>query len=374
MAYENDDLKPTRPSASRLGGAGADSITDARVVGITRAGDDDLRPLRPSEDVLNNRIVQSAAAGANAISGDARSQDCDCGDASGKTEPEKYGLLRLCKYICGAVVAIWLLGTFGSTLHSIAIAQTLLECLAFLGIALLELFIVSYVVLFWRRTFSALPEVRQLKRKDYVDALPVLSDKLRSSYIKSFPSRDEYAQAAGFPKDAPVLQMLARLKDHKYADSVGFIEEFENFQRSLDARSLEIIKKYAKMIAVKTAASPWKAIDVISVFFNSTLMVCELAKVYHRKTTRHEASRLVVRWFVNLYISGELGQIAEGGADIISDGASEWLGSEGVAAFVQPAVPLLAKFGGKIVEGGVNAYLAYRLGRRASEYFKELVD
>ena len=103
-------------------------------------------------------------------------------------------------------------------------------------------------------------------------------------------------------------------------------------------------------------------------------MVCELAKVYHRKTTRHEASRLVVRWFVNLYISGELGQIAEGGADVISDGASEWIGSEGVAAFVQPAVPLLAKFGGKIVEGGVNAYLAYRLGRRASEYFKELVD
>lgn len=374
MAYENDDLKPTRPSASHLGGAGADSITDARAVGITRAGDDDLRPLRPSEDVLNNRIVQSAAEGANAISGDTRSQNCDCGDALGKAESEKYGLLRLCKYICGAVVAIWLLGTFGSTLHSIAIAQTLFERVTFVGIAFLELFIVLYVVLFWRRTFSALPKVKQLKRKDYVDALPVLSDKLRSGYIKSFPSRDEYAQAAGFSKDAPALQMLARLKDHKYADSVGFIEEFENFQRSLDTRSLEIIKKYAKMIAVKTAASPWKAIDVISVFFNSTLMVCELAKVYHRKTTRHEASRLVVRWFVNLYISGELGQIAEGGADIISDGASEWIGSEGVAAFVQPAVPLLAKFGGKIVEGGVNAYLAYRLGRRASEYFKELVD
>ena len=291
-----------------------------------------------------------------------------------ETDSEGYGLPRLCHRVCGAIVAIWLLGVFGSTLHSIAIAQTALERLAFDGIALLELVIVLYVALFWRRTFAALPEVKQLKRNDFVDALPALTEKLRSDYIDRFPGLDEYARTAGFSEDAPILQMLARLKDHLYADSAGFMEDFERFQGLQDARASEIIKKYAKTIAVKTAASPWKVVDVISVFLNSTLMVCKLAKVYQRKTTRHEASRLVVRWFVNLYISGELGQIVEGGADIISNGVSEWIGREGVAAFVQPAVPLLAKFGGKFAEGGMNAYLAYRLGRRACAYFKVLVD
>ena len=103
-------------------------------------------------------------------------------------------------------------------------------------------------------------------------------------------------------------------------------------------------------------------------------MVSKIAKVYHRQVSRQQAFRLVTHWFINLYISGELGQITEGAADTIAEGTADWLGNEGVSAVLQPAVPLLAKFGGKIAEGGINAYLAYRLGSRACEHFRELVD
>lgn len=383
MAYEDDDVKPVRP-ASKARDAHATlpmheqakrPVLDREVtVTQTRAGDDDPQPTRPPEDVLrarDERIALSRAQSSNVEDGprlgDDSAKSCD-------VESAEVGLRRLCVVVCLVLVAIWLLGIFGSTIHSISVAQTLLEKVVFLIVGVLELVVVGFVVCFARRTFARLPKIVQLRRSEFAGKRPQLAERLRCDYLRGFPPGSQYAEMAGFREDDPALFMLARLKDHRYADSVGFMEEYEKFQGALDVRALEIIKKYATLIGLKTAASPWKAVDMIAVFFNSTLMVCDLAIVYQRRTTRRDAFRLVVRWFVNLYISGELGEVVEGGADAISDGASEWLKGEDLPSLLQPTVPLLAKFGGKIVEGGANAYLAYRLGRRASQYFKELID
>ena len=389
MAYESDDLKPVRPlsrdakkrddvnpivESRTVSGATPDAAKrEVRVVS-TRAGDDDLRPPCPADTELRNRRLGEQPQEGTVSLADSRTRRDDPAPDLVNAEAEKNGLLQPCKCVCGAIAAIVLLGVFGSTFHSIAVAQSKFELLVQCGIAFLQVLVVLVVVFHWRRTFSALPEFDHLRRADYVGAQGELSVKLRTGYIRNFPDRDEYARVAGFQADAPVLQMLMRLKNHRYADHVGFMEEYENFQRGLDERSSEIILKYAKAIAIKTAASPWKAVDVISVFYNSTLMVCELAKVYHRKTTRAEATRLIGHWAVNLYISGELGQVAEMGSDAVVTGVTESIGRGGIEAFLRSATPLLSKFCGKLAEGGTNAYLAYRLGQRACLYFRELVD
>lgn len=350
----------------------SDSALQANnTVCATRSGDDDIRPDRPSEDVLKRRIkppVQPSKQIPDASDSSKEHQREDR-DAS-----EDFGLLKLTAYACGAIVAIWLLGSFGTVLHSIAVAESIPEMVLLCLIFVIEVSVVWYVIHYAKKTFSELPKITQIHRKEYSGALHTLATKLKSDYIRQFPELDRYADLSGFKQGDAALSMLSRLRNHKYADSVGFMEEYDRFQLAQDKQSLVIIKHYAKIIGIKTAASPWKAVDIIAVFFNSTLMVSKIAKVYHRQVSRQQAFRLVIHWFVNLYVSGELGQIAEGAADAIAQGASEWLGEEGISAVLQPAVPLLAKFGGKIAEGGVNAYLAYRLGSRACKHFRELVD
>lgn len=357
MAYVNDDLKPS-----------AQASTPPR---STRAGDDDPRPCPPPGADLGGPVVATPSYGLEVKKAD--SSDADSADPqAGGDVYAKYGLLKLAAYVCGAIVAVWLLGALGSVLHRIAVAESMPEMLVFVLIFAVEVAAVWYVVHFAKKAFTKLPEVKQQHRKGNSDQ--TLARRLKDDYIRKFPEPGRYAKSAGFDGSDEALQLLVRLRDHKYADSAGFMNEYDRFQAALDKRASEVVKKYAKLIGIKTAASPWKVVDVIAVFFNSTLMVCDLANVYHRQVSRQLAFRLVMRWFVNLYISGELGQVAEGAADAIAKGTSEWLGEEGVSAILQPALPLLAKFGGKIAEGGINAYLAYRLGRRASEYFKELVD
>lgn len=392
MAYISDDPKPMRPKDAFSGSVGgaleqcadiqsseemrdvvsSDPSSQAdRVVEAPRDGDDDIRPSRPPENVLKRR-TQLPIQASKPIS-DVSDSSKECERESADID-EDFGLLKLVAYACGSVVAIWLLGSLGSVLHSIATAASIPEMVLFCLIFVLEVAVVWYVIHYARKTFAGLPEITQIHRKEYGGVERELAAKLKSDYIRQLPELDRYAKMAGFQQGHDALHLLARLRDHRYADSVGFMEDYNRFQVEQDKQALAIIKRYATTIGIKTAASPWKAVDIIAVFFNSTLMVAKIAKVYHRQISRRQSFRLVVHWFFNLYISGELGQITEGTADAIAQGASDWLGEEGICAVLQPAVPLLSKFGGKIAEGGINAYLAYRLGSRACEHFRELVD
>ena len=52
--------------------------------------------------------------------------------------------------------------------------------------------------------------------------------------------------------------------------------------------------------------------------------------------------------------------------------AADMLGSGDLMSGVAQSMPVLAKVAGKAIEGGVNAYFAYRMGRRAIESFRVL--
>ena len=246
----------------------------------------------------------------------------------------------------------------------------------------LLLFVSCRVFLLFRR-LPSFPQIRKSGGKSYE-----LKDRLLHGYIDELPESSEYAESAGF-EDAQKEDVVSRLdrmrgkKKAHYSDEVGWLDDFNHFTGLQRSRANKIIGHYSKLIGLKTAASPWKFVDIICVFLNSTLMVAALAKLYNRRVDRSAAFRLVFRWFLNIYISGELGQISEMAANAIGEHLKEpvkdsltdlgWLDSDWSGTVAQ-SMPFVAKFAGKIVEGGVNAYFAIRMGRKAVAAFEPLVS
>ena len=66
---------------------------------------------------------------------------------------------------------------------------------------------------------------------------------------------------------------------------------------------------------------------------------------------------------MNIYIAGEAGDVTQG--------AVEWASANDL---ISSTYKPLAGLVGKIAEGGANAFLVYRLGCMAMEYFRPLVE
>jgi hypothetical protein len=246
----------------------------------------------------------------------------------------------------------------------------------------LLLFVSSRVFLLFRR----LPSFSQIRKSGWKSH--ELKDKLLHGYLDELPESSKYAETAGFEdtqKDevVRVLDLLRGKEKAHYSDEVGWLDDYNRFNDLQRSRANKIIGHYSKLIGLKTAASPWKFVDIICVFLNSTLMVADLAKLYNRRVDRSAAFRLVFRWFLNIYISGELGQISAKGAEAIGEQLKEpvkdslsdlgWLDSDWAGTVAQ-SMPFVAKFAGKVVEGGVNAFFAIRMGRKAVAAFEPLVS
>jgi len=246
----------------------------------------------------------------------------------------------------------------------------------------LLLFVSCRVFLLFRK-LPSFPQIRKSGKKSYE-----LKDKLLHGYLEELPESCKYAKSVGFEGNerenvVNVLDLLRGKQKAHYSDEVGWLDDFDRFKGLQRSRANKIIGHYSKLIGLKTAASPWKFVDIICVFLNSTLMVVDLAKLYNRRVDRSAAFRLVFRWFLNIYISGELGQISAKAAEAIGEQLKEpvkdslsdlgWLDSDWAGTVAQ-SVPFVSKFAGKVVEGGVNAFFAIRMGRKAVAAFEPLVS
>lgn len=250
-------------------------------------------------------------------------------------------------------------------------------------IPLALLLFVSCRVYLLFRGLPSFPQIRKSGRKSYE-----LKDKLLHGYLEELPESCKYAESVGFEdkeKEEVVkyLDLLRGKEKAHYSDEMGWLDDFTLFNGLQRSRANRIIGHYSKLIGLKTAASPWKFVDILCVFLNSTLMVADLAKLYNRRVDRSAAFRLVFRWFLNIYISGELGQISAKAAEAIGEQLKEpvkdslsdlgWLDGDWAGTVAQ-SMPFVAKFAGKIVEGGVNAFFAIRMGRKAVAAFEPLVS
>lgn len=379
--YESNDPTPVRPRANSssvpLEPAPRVSVPPkpaplesealpAGPVSPVRKGDFDLTPPRPSAEVL--RTAQEKAE---------RLRQEPVGAAAPEEAPSHVPdnrFLRMTATICLCLVGIWLVGILTDLCRNIAAAQTIPGIVWFSLLLAAQLFLVAYVFVSVRRIFVRLPTVPQLREKDFIGQEDALRDKIKKEYLATFPDPSKYVAEAQFQGDPAreARDKLARLREHRYAGANDFVRDFEAFQSMQDERAAEVIKHHAVLIGLKTAASPWKIVDMLAVFYNGTIMICRIATVYHRKTTRAEAFRLILRWFANIYVSGELGAIAEGASDTIAQTIGNWIGKEGFGPLLQSSAPMLSKFVGKAAEGSANAYLAYRLGRKACSYFRAM--
>lgn len=324
--------------------------------GSTRAGDDDLRPTPPDAIEVSRRLKEQKAH-----KYEPKIVVKTQIDEQAYTEVPSI-MCKYCARIAIAIVVLWILYISGSSLYHIAVVSSCTMKIAIALIGLAEIAIVTYLL--WKvcRVFSPLHSIEQLKKLQCEEDAESSEAKLRP-YALKFGEPEEYARRTFDEKESKEIEeLLNRVQRHDYADSTGFIQEYKEFQQKLDKRADAIIEKYALIVAVKTAASPWKILDMLAVFMNSTLMVCEISAIYNRRVPSQEAFKLVIRWMMNIYVAGEAGNLVENAIQ----SATEAIGNTCLKA----AAPIL----GKVAEGGVNAALLYRLGYSAKNKFAALVD
>lgn len=273
-----------------------------------------------------------------------------------------------------ALLILFCCNFFYSVLHNIVVARTGKElCLAWAMFAV-TVAVFAYIALRARRLFSHLPKIDSVKESEYAHDPLNLMKRVKSDYISPILKRkDAYAADLKLTADHELIGKLFDLSSDRYVDSLAFLEDFKLFQRQQGEKAAKIIFEHAKQVAIKTAASPWKIVDMLSVFYNSSSMIYEIALVYNRQIRRSQAFRLSLRWMFNIYIAGELGAIADKSGEAIDQSIRTMIGDQDVSSLVAPALPLLSKFIGKFAEGGVNAYNVYRLGKCAVAEFKYLV-
>ena len=243
---------------------------------------------------------------------------------------------------------------------------------AVLGAVMVPILILVWVLLRALLLFRRLPPIAQLKEGEG-NGLEQ-KRRLQGRYLAKLPPTNDYVARCGFKEPERVSGLLDSLRGEEslHSDETGWLDDFRHFQSLQDARAKEIVSRACKLIALKTAASPWRMLDMFCVFYNSTRMVCELAIVYNRRMSRACAFRLVCRWCAAIYVSGELGSIMESTAKKGGEYAADMLSDGDLMSGVAQSMPMLAKIAGKAIEGGVNAYFAYRMGRRAIESFRVL--
>ena len=333
----------------------------------TRPGGCDIRPTPPRPETVQDGDIEYLPDPA-APDPDASCIDggyADCGRIS-------IGILPFVGWTVCAILLLWMI-TSASPFLSSALSLHGWRFWLSLTLGLLPTAAVICMIAYAVAIFGRMPKFRQLDERKFLDKAE-LRRRLKREYLGKYPDFERYARENGFATGgadgsgantaAEVVNCLNRLAEKEtssYSDSHGWLADFRYLQGLQDARAEEIITRAWKLVAVKTAVSPWKIVDMMAVVYNSTVMVTRLARLYNRRASSRAAFRLVCRWLTNIYIAGEMGDA--------SQGAVEWANANDlITATYKP----LAKVLGKVAEGGVNALLVYRLGRRAMSTFRPM--
>lgn len=292
-----------------------------------------------------------------------------CSDDDGVQPRLSIGCLPFLGWLCCLIAVLWIVTVLSPFLAN-ALTLHGWRFWATLAFAMIPSLFVFGVMIYALMRFRKIPCIEQFSEASFADAPDELRDRLIVHYLGRIANPQDYAVENGFvdkgnlTEDVPIVDSLRRLKGEipsHCSGSDGWLYLFRDFQRMQDERAKEIIGRTWKLVAIKTAASPWKVVDMIAVIYNSTVMITRLARLYNRRTSRRAAFRLVCRWFINIYIAGEMGDATQG--------AVEWASANDlISATYKPLAGLV----GKVAEGGANAFLVYRLGCRAMEYFRPL--
>lgn len=374
MAYESDDPMPEQgrpivseePSVPPRAGSQGQSVSCQ-----DRRGDDDPCPQPLPQDAGERVEAKRRAEQERIVKQRTASPAVDESEDSLPDMPSDGRVLKFVSYSFVALVGLWLCHLIYGPVRNVLVAQSPAEMILASLLLAATVGVFAYVAIYAWSLFSSRPRVTAIKESEYDGDKISLWRSLEAGYVSGlYARRKEYQKELRLKDDAGLLECLNRLGRREFGDASVYVETFKKLQSHQDDLAAKVIKKYAMRIAVKTAASPWRCVDMLAVFYNSTIMICEIARIYDRRVSRIQAFKLLMRWAFNLYVAGELGTVMEASADGLNNSLDGLIGEGGFSALVQPMLPMFSKIVGKAAEGGINAYNAYRFGRNAVVAFR----
>jgi uncharacterized membrane protein YcjF (UPF0283 family) len=152
---------------------------------------------------------------------------------------------------------------------------------------------------------------------------------------------------------------IKTLLEFENAGRTQWIEDCERlFVEPIDNCAKRRVGSYAKRVAVKTALSPTGLIDSLIVATNSVLMVEDLCRIYHVRSSRTHAVFLLGRIVFSTFVSAKLEDQVTGVADSFFSGAISNLPETSKKLFAKASLGVLSR----TAEGAANMALFYRLG------------
>ncbi len=306
--------------------------------------------------------------------------------ANRKSKIENTPLWSFAAAVVGTLAVLWvaaqLMSLFASAQAMTGPARIVAFVFAWAALAL-----VVAVALWGLWLLRNLPDVPRVIAADFADNPEAFRKTLQRGYLSRLGDETEYVKRAGFSEkdSAEIASRIRRLRSQgatsaasalaghaTAADGQAYLDwptAMRILQEKQDERAGEIINKAMGLIAVKTAASPWKIVDALAVFYVSAMMIFEIAKVYNRRTSKAGAFRLAGRWAFNIYVAREMSTAAESGVGVVTGAAGHLMKPNGISGAIASSLPLVGKIASKAVEGGANALFARSLGKRAIREF-----
>jgi uncharacterized membrane protein YcjF (UPF0283 family) len=314
-----------------------------------------------------------------------------------------------------SMMGIWLLST---TIGLIASLATLPGWVAYplTAILIVLLGIVFYVLGLAIYKYCSVPYTPQLKleqiRKAQVEghnAYSTARDYLEN-HLRAINASDKGYFSVLKQMDLKEIECdqfehdLKALLNNRRIEGKAWLHEYQdNIQSVVDGLALRRIRKCATTVGLKTAISPWKAVDLMAVFYNNTILVKDLCLLANRRVSNLQSLSILTRVGFNMYVASEAQEIARqtihgalnGGykqvADDITagkfdienmlDGSSEGAAelaaatSQGVQGMAGDGLRAVTKFAGyKMVEGIANGWLTHRFGTRVWSMLKPLSE
>ena len=211
----------------------------------------------------------------------------------------------------------------------------------------------------------------------------VLMPFLRSFLNRNPDVQEQFRKLKG--SDAIMTAAKRLLDSDRNISSRDWIDEFmDRIQKPMDGMAQEQINWAAKAVAIKTAISPWPFVDVASVLHNSVNMITNLSVIYNRRLGKGGVIRVLVDLFFSTYIAGQAQDAVDAieenfGKGVPLDLADSKPASETLFGSIfdnlGPATAGLARASGKkFAEGATNWLLMRRMGRRAADLFKPVME
>lgn len=272
------------------------------------------------------------------------------------------------KYLTGAVFAI--IGSifivrFVTLVRDVMSLPYIWRCLSLILLAEVIL-LLGWVAMRGIRLFRALPSFDSVNDS--------LSPEDQRKRLEPYVNDSQLISPSEFGN---VLLEKLRDQNNYGGDGIGWMADFQNFQKSQDDAAWNIVKSAAKKVAVSTATTKWAVIDMACVAYLSSLMIADLATLYNRRISSQQAFRLTVRWATDIYVSGEIDSVARE----LGENVGQFLADqfEGILMSVPMGITIgkiagkgAGFFLGRLAEGTANALLVIRLGQKAIKSFHVL--